>query len=162
MCDWCLIDVAHPLRLGKKQGEKKVNPCDISHCIVTRFGPLIDIDLVWSAKRGDRCGPRTQLELIVIAERKARINMQQTEREERERGGGGRKANWHAATCVLSRSSNQMWQLWNPTGNACKEMLIISKIKINEIGHKNSIAPSRTPLPLVWVWNSGVGAVCAF
>lgn len=70
-----------------------MNPCDISHCIVTRFGPLIDIDLVWSAKRGDRCGPRTPLELIVIAERKARINMQQTEREERERGGGGRKAN---------------------------------------------------------------------
>lgn len=88
MCDWCLIDVAHPLRLGKKQGEKKVNPGDISHCIVTRFGPLIDIDLVWSAKRGDRFGPRTPLELIVIAERKARINMQQTEREARERGRG--------------------------------------------------------------------------
>lgn len=40
-----------------------------------------------------------------------------------------------------------MWQLWNPTGNACKEMLIISKIKINEIGHKNSIAPVAHPFP---------------
>lgn len=138
-----------------------MNPGDTSHCIVTRFGPLIDIDLVWSAKRGDRCGPRTPLELIVIAERKARINMQQTERGERERGKGKEKridmpqhASYHGAAIKCGN--------WNPTGNACKEMLIISKIKINEIGHKNSIAPSRTPLPLVWVWNSGVGAVCAF
>lgn len=65
-----------------------MNPGDTSHCIVTRFGPLIDIDLVWSAKRGDRCGPRTPLELIVIAEGKARINMQQIEREARKRGRG--------------------------------------------------------------------------
>lgn len=43
-------------------------------------------------------------------------------------------------------------------------MLIISKIKINEIGHKNSIAlpPLHTPYPSPRVWNSGVGAVYAF
>lgn len=57
----------------KRKWTPCASPCDTSHCIVTRFGPLIDIDLVWSAKR-------VWLELIVIVERKAHINMQQTKR----------------------------------------------------------------------------------
>lgn len=63
------------------------------------------------ARRSLWTSDSTPLELIVIVERKARINMQQTEREGRQAERGARKANWHAATCVLSRSSNQMWQL---------------------------------------------------
>lgn len=104
------------------------------------------------------------LELIVIVERKAHINMQQTERD-RGRGRGRRKKS--ELSCrnmrlITEQQSNVASGTQLSARAACKEMLIISKIKINEIGHKNSMAPLANHLtpPSTWLGNSGVGAVC--
>lgn len=124
-----------------------MNPGDTSHCIVTRFGPLIDIDLVWSAKRGDRCGPRTPLELIVIAERKARINMQQTERGERERGKGKEKridmpqhASYHGAAIKCGNCGTQL-------GMRAKKCLSLAKLKSMKLAIKIRLPPLAHPFP---------------
>lgn len=69
--------------------------------------------------------------------------MQQTERD-RGRGRGRRKKS--ELSCrnmrlITEQQSNVASGTQLSARAACKEMLIISKIKINEIGHKNSMGP---------------------
>lgn len=68
---------------------------------------------------------------------------------ERDRGRGRRKKS--ELSCrnmrlITEQQSNVASGTQLSARAACKEMLIISKIKINEIGHKNSMAPPRYPL----------------
>lgn len=123
-----------------------MNPGDISHCIVTRFGPLIDIDLVWSAKRGDRFGPRTPLELIVIAERKARINMQQTEREARERG-RGKKSELKCRNMRLITEQQSNVATGTQLGMRAKKCLSLAKLKSMKLAIKIRLPPVAHPFP---------------
>lgn len=95
------------------------------------------------ARRSFRCGPRTPLELIVIAERKARINMQQTERE------GGKKSELTCRNMRLITEQQSNVATGTQLGMRAKKFLSLAKLKSMKLAIKIRLpSPRCIPLPL--------------